>query len=309
MSQNIKSAVYETEQIRLHYYEAGDSGEPLVMIHAQGVDGLNFKNTFRKLSERYHIYSVDCYGHGGSLHDREKYTIAGCAEPIIEFIQHVVGEKVFLLGHYSGGLIAAYIAAETELCRHLFLEDAPFFSCQGEKRKSTYNYVDLSTVCHQYLAQDAEKDFPLYYFSHQYAWRFFPDKNREKLRAKMIRKAARNRRRHPERDLRVMFWPQSVFKGMNEYDPRFGEAFYDDSFHGGISHDRMLRKIECKASFFKAKTEETDDGILLAALDEEDLRRVTGALAGCAVKRFECGHGIHLEKAKEFTDYLLEVQG
>ena len=61
------------------------------------------------------------------------------------------GEPACLLGHSSGGLIAAYAASRSDLCCALVLEDPPFFSCQGERRKQSFNYVDLSTVCHEFL--------------------------------------------------------------------------------------------------------------------------------------------------------------
>ena len=51
----------------------------------------------------------------------------------------------------------------TGKCKKLILEDAPFFSCVGEERYNTYNYKDLSSVCHEFLVQDQEKDFVYYY--------------------------------------------------------------------------------------------------------------------------------------------------
>lgn len=306
----VRSAFYKTETIRLHYYEVENDLQPLVMIHAQGVDGLNFKNTFKKLSEKFHIFSVDCYGHGESLHDAEKYNIKDISEAIIEFIEKVVKDKVFLLGHSSGGLIAAYIAAKSEWCRYLILEDPPFFSCQGERRKHSFNFVDLSTVCHQFLNQQEENDFILYYFSNQYAWNFFPENSRDKVRKKMVSLAAKYRKKHPQKKLKVPFWPKSAlsgFEGMNQYDPHFGEAFYTDSFNDDIMHEDFLREIQCETSFLKAETNVNEDGLLMAALDEEDLKHVCELIPDCHVKRFECGHGIHIEKEKEFMDYILTL--
>ena len=123
----IQSAYYENGDTMLHYYEIKNNLTPLVFIHAQGVDGLSFENTFKDLSKNYHIYSVDCYGHGKSLHDATTYNIKHISEAIIDFIQHVVKDKVILVGHSSGGLIAAYIASTTDLCAKLVLEDPPFF--------------------------------------------------------------------------------------------------------------------------------------------------------------------------------------
>lgn len=298
---------YQNQGIRLNYYELKNELPPLVLLHAQGVDGANFDNVWQKLAEDYHVYSLDYYGHGKSLHDPSQYNVVAIGEAVISFIKEVIQEPVTLLGHSSGGLIAAYIASTTSLCRQLILEDPPFFSSQGERRKTSFNYVDLSTVCHQFNSQEVEKDFVLYYFTNQYAWNFFPEKSREKVRKKMVAMATKYRRKHPDRDLKVLFWPKAAlnaYKGMNNYDPLFGETFYNDTFHGGISHEALLQSITCKTIFMKAKTTLGEDGLLMAALSEQDLKRVVELVPDCQVVRFDCGHGIHTEKPKEFVACL-----
>ena len=80
-----------------------------------------------KLAKKYHVYAVDCYGHGGSLHDASKYNVVDIGNAVIDFIQNEIEKPVSLLGHSSGGLIAAYVASHSNLCRNLILEDPPFF--------------------------------------------------------------------------------------------------------------------------------------------------------------------------------------
>ena len=307
----IVSQIYKTIDIKLNYYEVKNDLQPLVLLHAQGVDALSFEKTFAALSQKYHIYAIDCYGHGGSLHNKERYNISDIGEAIIDFIENVIKGKVWLLGHSSGGLIAAYIAAESHLCERLILEDPPFFSSQGERRKQSFNYIDLSTICHTFNTQTTSKDFVLYYFANQYAWNFFPEKSREKVRGKLVASAAKYRAKHPDKNLKVMFWPKAAlnaYQGMNLYDPLFGEAFYDDSFHNDIPHEDILSNIKCKTVFLKAKTEINNDGILMAALSEEDLQKVCSLVKDCTVVRFDCGHGIHMEKKKEFIDCLMKLE-
>lgn len=302
---------YKKQGIELNYYELKNDLQPLVFLHAQGVDSTSFENVWTQLSEKYHIYSIDCYGHGKSLHDAKQYNLADIGKAIISFIENVVKEKVFLLGHSSGGLIGAYIASNTELCSYLILEDPPFFSSQGERRKGTFNYVDLSTVCHHFINQAESKDFVLYYFSNQYAWNFFPEKSREHIKQKMIGMAAKYRRKHPDRNLKVMFWPKAAlsgFHGMNNYDPLFGEAFFNDSFHDRIPHEDILRNIKCRTIFMKAQTNISKDGILMAALSEDDLKKVSQLISDCQILRFDCGHGIHVENPKEFTGCLMNLK-
>ncbi|MFA9466272.1 MAG: ARMT1-like domain-containing protein [Velocimicrobium sp.] len=79
------------------------------------------------------------------------------------------------------------------------------------------------------------------------------------------------------KDLNVPFWPKSAlsgYRGMNQYDPYFGETFYNDSFHGNISHEEMLKKICCETVIMKVKTNISDEGILLEAMSEEDVENM-----------------------------------
>lgn len=302
--------LYQKQGMKLNYYEIRNGLQPLVLIHAQGVDATSFENVWEQLSVNYHVYSVDCYGHGESLHDADQYNIETIGRAIACFMEDVVQEKAFLLGHSSGGLIAAYTASQTKLCSCLILEDPPFFSSQGERRKDTFNYVDLSTVCRNFINQSESRDFVLYYFSNQYIWNLFPEKSREKVKQKMIKMATKYRKKHPDKDLKVMFWPKTArsgFQGMNNYDPLFGEAFFNNSFHNGIQHEELLRSIQCRTVFMKARTDITEDGILMAALSEEDLEKAAGLIADCQIVRFDCGHGIHTEKPGEFVECLANL--
>ncbi len=292
----------------LCYYEIQNDKPPLVMLHAQGVDSTSFAKVSEKLSKYFHLYCVDCYGHGGSLKDKEKYNIVDIGNAITDFIQNVVGEKVYLLGHSSGGLIAAYIASNTDICEKLILEDPPFFSSQGERRKNTFNFLDLSTVCHNYIQNDKQEDFVVYYFKNQYMWSCFPEKSRDKIKEKLSASARKYRQKHPNKPLKVMFWPKAAlegYRGMQNYDPYFGEAFYNDSFHANIPHEDILRGIKCKTLFMKAKTNVGKDGFLMAALYDGDTQKVKECIKDCTVVSFDCGHGIHTEKPKEFVKCIV----
>ncbi len=81
----ISKHIYKKQGIKLNYYEITNSLQPLVLIHAQGVDATSFKNVWGRLSEKYHVYSIDCYGHGESLHNAEQYNVEDIGNAIIRF--------------------------------------------------------------------------------------------------------------------------------------------------------------------------------------------------------------------------------
>ena len=300
---------YQTRSNQLiHYYEIKNEYPVLVLIHGQGTSTMSYRNVIPQLEGSFHVILVDCYGHGKSSHNKETYNIVKLAEDIMELLENKIGESFTLLGHSSGGLIAAYIASKCKNCIKLILEDPPFFASCGERRFNTYNYRDLSTVCHQFLNQNEVKDFQYYYFKNQYCWKFFPDKSREKLKNKLSSIALKRRTKHPERPLKVPFWPKNfleVFAFLDDYDPYFGEAFYNHSFNQNVDYEKILSEIRCPVLFMKAKAPIGEDGVVQGALTEEDLKRVTELISDCCVVRFECGHGIHNEKPKEFVKNVM----
>ena len=75
-----------------------------------------------------------------------------------------------------------------------------------------------------------------------------------------------------------------------------------------IPHEDILSNINCKTIFMKAQTNISEDGILMAALSEEDLKRVSEIIADLQIVRFDCGHGIHIEKPKEFIECLANLE-
>ena len=143
----------------INYYEIDNGNPTLLIIHAQGTNASSYSKVIKDLSKKFHIILVDCYGHGKSSHNREKYNIVSQGNDLIEFIKATTKGNITVLGHSSGGLIACYIASNYNCCVNLILEDAPLFPSNGEKRFNCYNYKDLSTVCHNYINQDKENDF------------------------------------------------------------------------------------------------------------------------------------------------------
>ena len=65
----ISKHIYEKHGIALNYFEIRNHLQPLILIHAQGVDATSFENVWNHLAKKYHLYSLDCYGHGASLHN------------------------------------------------------------------------------------------------------------------------------------------------------------------------------------------------------------------------------------------------
>ena len=185
MLKMFKEKNFNIENRTIHYYEIENNNPILIMLHAQGVNGKNFDNVAKKLSKHYHLYLLDIYGHGKSSHDSSLYNIKIIGEDIKEFIQSVINNNFYLLGHSGGGLIACYVASNNDLCDYLVLEDPPLFSSCGDNRFNTFAYKDMESVCYDFLNQSEESDFVYYYFANQYCWNLFPEESRDKIKSKL----------------------------------------------------------------------------------------------------------------------------
>lgn len=294
----------------INYYEVDNSNPILLIIHAQGTTAISYSQVIKELSKSFHLILIDCYGHGKSSHNKEKYNLISQGNDLMEFIKANTNGMITILGHSSGGLIACYIASKSGDCSNLILEDPPLFSSNGDRRFNTYNFKDLSTVCHNYINQNEENDFIYYYFINQYCWNFFPEDSREKIKNKLGEFALKYRQKHPEKTLKVPFWPKKFlkgFNGLNEYDPYFGETFYDNSFNSNINYEELLTNIQIPTWLMKANTAIGNDGLLQGAMSDEDLEKVKSLIRNIKVEYFNCGHGIHSEKPKEFIKYVNRV--
>ncbi|MBK8420653.1 alpha/beta hydrolase [Candidatus Villigracilis saccharophilus] len=129
----------------LNYAEGPNNGPVLLLIHGQAVDWKNYAKVLPKLSQQYHVFAIDCYGHGNSTRIPEKYSTVAMGTDISIFIETVIGEPVVVSGHSSGGLLAAWLAAnKPDLVQGVVLEDPPFFTSVLPRAEKSWNYVDLA---------------------------------------------------------------------------------------------------------------------------------------------------------------------
>jgi len=96
----------------VHYWRGG-SGDPLVMIHGLGVDGvLNWPNQFGPLAKEYDLIVPDLLWFGESSSDKEDYSYHFQAQTIKRLLDALGIGRFHVMGHSLGGWIAATLAAE-----------------------------------------------------------------------------------------------------------------------------------------------------------------------------------------------------
>lgn len=291
----------------INYAEGPDNGPPLLLIHGQATTWQSWHRVLPDLSERFHVFAVDVYGHGKSARVPEKYTARAIAADMEQFLTQVVGEPATVAGHSSGGLIAAVLAADApQHVRGVILEDPPFFSSVLPRAEKTFTHVGLHTAAHEFL-ESGENDFTDYFIRHANIWNLIPG-----IGDDIQRHALSYRRNHPGEPVRLFYAPptlNNIFLGLESYDPHFGDAFYTNRFHDGFDHADTLARIDMPAVLIHTNWMYDKNGILLAAMSGEDARRARSLLEDVEFYRVTTGHGFHFEDPDHFTQITLDFEG
>lgn len=296
----------------INYGEGPDNGPALLLIHGQEVSWENYAKVLPELSKYYHIYAADCYGHGESSKTPEKYTAEAQGKDFIWFIENVIKEPVVVSGHSSGGLLTAWLAANSpQNVRGIVLEDPPLFSTEMQRTQKTFAWVDGFQTIHKFLQQSEEKDYVIFYLRNNYFKNFFHSgwDGIEKY-------AISYREKHPNEVLRIYFLPPSlnqIFVSVSgPYDIRFGDTFYNDSWFKNFDQAETLKKINCPSVLIHASWSYDENGILLAAMDGNDASHAHSLIKNNELIDIKSGHGVHVEKSKDFTrimiDFLDKIQ-
>jgi pimeloyl-ACP methyl ester carboxylesterase len=284
------------------YAEGPNNGEALLLIHGQTGAWESYTSVLPELSKNWHVFAVDCYGHGESTHDASKYYLDKNGDDLIWFIENVIGSKTVVSGHSSGGLLAAYIAAYGgDKITGAVLEDPPVFSTEPDNFQKSFAYVDTYQVMHEYNQSSKSECWEAYYLRNCYWGKLYMANAMPGL----ANYAQKYSDRHPDKPVQFFFMPQSInqtFQYSNEYDLAFGEHFYDYSWHAGINHEKLMSDIHVPTVFIHAKDQYSPNGILMAASSNEQARQAVSLIENCRMVELESSHLIHWYHPDVFTD-------
>lgn len=290
--------------LTIHYAAGPDNGlMPLLLIHGQTGAWQSYAAVLPELAQHYRVFAVDCPGHGQSSRLNGPYTAASIGADLLWFIEHICGGPAIVSGHSSGGLLSAWLAANgPHLVRGALLEDPPFFSTiPGGRWESSFAYIDTYRTIHDFLNQSEESDWVVYYLNHAGWTRFLPPEAQQK----MVEYGTKYRRDHPGKPLEYWFLPDSInrmFRWMDAYDLRFGDAFFDHSWFDGFEQETTLRRIACPTVLIHTKWTIQEDGVLMAAMSGEDAEKVVSLIPHCELFYIDSGHEAHYEKPTEFLE-------
>ena len=276
------------------------------MLHAQLLDWYTYNLVLPELSEKFHIYAIDYPGHG-KTQVTEDYVF--CAEQIgsdlAVFIETVICEPVFVTGNSSGGLLTTWLAAnEPELVMAAVLEDPPLFSSEYPVIKNTIAYKSFKTSNYAIL-KGYDGDFLNYWIENSTQFfKTYTGTGTQKLIDFMV---DRYRKANPGEPVDIAFMPVSVkemLRGLNYYNPEFGNAFYEGTWNDGFNHTETLALIECPVLLLHANYSIMEDGTLDGAMSKEQADLAASLISDCTLVTIDSPHVVNLEKPDEFINII-----
>ena len=284
----------------INYGEVANDKPALLLIHGQMGVWEDYALVMPQLSQNWHIYAVDVYGHGESSHNESLYYIDVNGDDIITFINEVIGEPTVVAGHSNGALTAAYIAAYGgENIAGAVLEDPPVFSTEGEGWEQSFAYLDTYKNLHDYDQSDKSECWEAYYLRHCYWGELYM---RDSM-SSIADYAQSYHDKHPDEPVRIGFMPSSVwyiFQFAKEYDFAYGEKFCDLSWNHGYKQEQILSDIEVPCVYIHAKENIAENGTYLCAASREQAERAVAYIGdNCRLVETEdsdhCIHTVHSE--------------
>ena len=111
--------------VRLHYVTGG-RGEPVVLLHGYAETWYMWRHVMPELAKHYTVIAPDLRGAGDSDKPYTGYDKRTLAEDIFQLVLLLGYQRIFLVGHDIGLMVAyAYAAAHPDDVRRLALLDAP----------------------------------------------------------------------------------------------------------------------------------------------------------------------------------------
>lgn len=312
----------------IYYLKGPDNGPKLLLLHGQQVSCLDYAKVLPKLSKEFHVYALDYYGHGNSSKNPDKYNAVEIGNDIIWFIENVVQGKVYISGHSSGALLAAYVSAKApDYVVATILEDGPFFSTLPGKAEKTISWLSFKNM-YTYLNQNEISTFMEYSLENDYMQEVFNAEDPQAWNKIVKEPALKYLDKHPGEIPKIWYYPPelginslyalnaNMQDGTGNYDLRFGVTFYDFSWFEGFNQEDILKNIQSPTIVMHVAPNEItasgyydENGILLAAMDETDARKVIDLVPnGKYIGGFNSTHDIHADLPDDYIEVLLDLK-
>lgn len=88
------------------YTDSDGTSTPLLFLHGTGCDSADWKAVAERLPQNQRYITPDFRGHGQSSTPNKPFTLANLADDILHLVDFISIQKVILVGHSLGGMVA-----------------------------------------------------------------------------------------------------------------------------------------------------------------------------------------------------------
>jgi pimeloyl-ACP methyl ester carboxylesterase len=313
----IEESYFHTGEVMLNYVSGPANGLPLVFIPGQSVTWEEYTLLLPKLANQFQVYAVSLRGHGESSWTPGKYTYNQLGKDMTAFLKGVVGKPAIMAGNSLGGVLAAWLAANSSECvKAIILEDPPLFRCEWPAIKDTMVYDTFLNYTRMAVAGGG--GYARFFMGMTKAVQGSANVMKIKLPPRPIMKfiawtIAAHQAFSPGSpiDIKVLpFQARILIKGNSQFDGNFARAFVEGTAGEGFDHAETLARITQPILFLHANWF-MHQGRLLGALDDQDVERARSLVKGpWKAVRMNCGHAIALDapdqEAEEIRTWVKE---
>ena len=114
----VREETCDIDGIPLHYFYAGRSGNPIVLIHGLGSSAEAWAGVMPQLSKQFLVYAPDMPGHGDTPLGPWGTSIRANISYLKRFLDKLGYPRVTLVGNSLGGWIATRFAVDYPECVH-----------------------------------------------------------------------------------------------------------------------------------------------------------------------------------------------
>jgi pimeloyl-ACP methyl ester carboxylesterase len=146
MASSVKRGFVDTPRGQIHYATAG-KGAPVLLLHQTPRSWDEYREVLPIIGERYRAIAMDTIGFGDSYKPKERGTIETYAGGVMDFLDSMSIERVSLVGHHTGGVVAVEVAATYPKRVHkLVLSATPYVDAadrEARKRRPPIDEVEF----------------------------------------------------------------------------------------------------------------------------------------------------------------------
>lgn len=138
----VRRAFADTPDGQIHYAQCG-SGRPVLLLHQTPRSWDEYRDVLPLLGDRYRALAMDTIGFGDSYRFEGAASIERYAVGVLQFLDALGLERVSLVGHHTGGCIAAEVAAvHPERVEKLVLSSTPYVDAEDRELRKTRTPID-----------------------------------------------------------------------------------------------------------------------------------------------------------------------